>query len=264
MKFQKLPLLKVLILLLVFLVFPNVLAQTSPASSSTSQTTKKNKQNSRKANLVKFKIPPKGAPGRRADGGSRSECSVLDKGIIALIPATNIGLTISERPTFWFYIPYSASVNNSGKFQLLSEQDVVYETNIQIVGTPGIIGINLPKDSQKLETNKKYRWIFSYNCNKEAPVGGNLSVNGSVERVPIARGLKKKLESAKTPEEKIALYAENGLWYDLLAVLVSERQLNPQNVQLENAWKDLLEQTPEVQLNVLVRESVVSCCQIKE
>lgn len=126
----------------------NVLAQ--PASSS--QNKPKPQYNQTPSNLkpkvtpLKFKLPPKGAPGKRADAGSRSGCPVLDKHLVALVPATNIGLTIAERPTFWFYVPYQPSAKSFGKFQLLNEQQkVIYETSTQLIGTPGIIGINLPK-----------------------------------------------------------------------------------------------------------------------
>lgn len=105
----------------------NVLAQ--PASIS--QNKPKPQYNKTPSNSIpkvtpsKFKLPPKGAPGKRADAGSRSGCPVLDKHLVALVPATNIGLTIAERPTFWFYVPYQASVKSFGKFQLLNEQQKV-------------------------------------------------------------------------------------------------------------------------------------------
>lgn len=242
----------------------NVLAQ--PASIS--QNKPKPQYNQTPSNLkpkvtpLKFKLPPKGAPGKRADAGSRSGCPVLDKRLVALVPATNIGLTIAERPTFWFYVPYQPSAKSLGKFQLLNEQQkVIYETSTQLIGTPGIIGINLPRTFGSLE-NKRYQWVFSVICDTEAPVA-NVSVNGFVERVSLMP-LRKKLESAKTPQQKMLLYAENGLWYDLLTTLINERCQKPQDVQLANSWKELLEQSPDVQLKELVAEPTVSSCKAKE
>lgn len=247
------------------ILLPNpvyVLAQ--PASSSQNKPKPQSNQTpsnpKRKVTPLKFKLPPKGAPGKRADAGSRSGCPVLNKHLIALVPATNIGLTIAERPTFWFYVPYQASAN-FGKFQLLNEQrKVIYETSTQLIGTPGIIGINLPRTFGSLE-NKRYQWVFSVICGTEAPAA-NVSVNGSVERVSLVP-LRKKLESAKTPQQKMLLYAENGLWYDLLTTLINERCQKPQDVQLTNNWKELLEQSPEVQLKELVGEPIVSSCKTK-
>lgn len=242
----------------------NVLAQ--PASSSSQNKPKpqykKTPSNPKpKVTFLKFKLPPKGAPGKRADAGSRSGCPVLDKRLVALVPATNIGLSIAERPTFWFYVPYQPSAKSIGKFQLLNEQQkLIYETSARVTGTPGIIGINLPR---ALETNKRYQWVFSFICDTQAPPDANVSVNGFVERVSLAP-LRKKLETAKTPQQKMLLYAENGLWYDLLTTLINGRRQKPQDVQLANNWKELLEQSPEVQLNELVREPIVSSYKTKE
>ncbi len=241
----------------------NVLAQ--PASSSQNKPKPQSNQTpsnpKRKVTPLKFKLPPKGAPGKRADAGSRSGCPVLDKRLVALVPATNIGLTIAERPTFWFYVPYQPSAKNFGKFQLLNEQQkVIYETSTQLIGTPGIISINLPRS---LETNKRYQWVFSFICDTEASAANvSVSVYGSVERVSLMP-LRKKLESAKTPQQKMLLYAENGLWYDLLTTLINERCQKPQDVQLANSWKELLEQSPDVQLKELVGEPIVSFCKAK-
>ncbi len=137
----------------------------------------------------------------------------MNKHLVGLVPATNIGLTIAERPTFWFYVPYQASAKSLGKFQLLNEQQrVIYETSTQLIGTPGIMGINLPRTFGSLE-NKRYQWVFSVICDTETSAA-NVSVNGYVERLSLAPELRKKLESAKTSQQKMLLYAENGLWYD--------------------------------------------------
>ena len=187
----------------------------------------------------------------------------MDKHLVALVPAPNIGLTIPEGPPFWFYVPSHPSAKNFGKFQLLNEQQkVIYETSTQLIGTPGIISINLPRS---LETNKRYQWVFSFICDTEASaanVSVSVSVYGSVERVSLVP-LRKKLESAKTPQQKMLLYAENGLWYDLLTTLINERRQKPQDVQLANSWKELLEQSPDVQLKELVGEPIVSSCKTK-
>ncbi|MBW4506750.1 MAG: DUF928 domain-containing protein [Scytonematopsis contorta HA4267-MV1] len=45
---------------------------------------------------LKFTLPPKGAPGKRTDAGSRNECSA-NKPLTALVPTTNIGLTVAKR-----------------------------------------------------------------------------------------------------------------------------------------------------------------------
>ena len=59
--------------------------------------------------LLRFNPPNNGAPkGSRSstNSGSRDDCPIEAKRITALIPKTNWGNTLSERPKFWFYIPH--------------------------------------------------------------------------------------------------------------------------------------------------------------
>ncbi len=131
--------------------FPNTVnVQAQPAFPSSSypspQSSPPNRKYGnrlRKVARLKFTLPPKGAPGRRTDAASRSGCPVLSQPVTALVPPTNIGLTLAERPTFWFNIPYQPNSNSLRKFQLLDEEEtVVYET-FPGVETSGIVDINL-------------------------------------------------------------------------------------------------------------------------
>lgn len=239
----------------------NVLAQ--PAFSS-SQNKPKPLPNTAPSNPkgkltpLKFKLPPKGAPGKRADAGSRSGCPVLNKRLVALVPATNIGLTLAERPTFWFNIPYQSNSNSLINFQLLDEEEtVVYEKTFPALETPGIVNINLPNSLPALQIGKKYQWVLSFTCDPASNETSAL-VNGYVERVAVTPQLKQKLETALTPRERILLYAENGLWYDTLNALIAELRNKPTDAQLVKDWQGLLQQAPEVQLPELVNKPVLS------
>ncbi|RDH47676.1 hypothetical protein CBF18_21710, partial [Mastigocladus laminosus WC112] len=57
-------------------------------------------------------------------------------------------------------------------------------------------------------------------------------VNGKVERVPLAPALKSQLAAA-TPRERIALYAENGLWFDTLTHLTELYRTHPKDEALK-------------------------------
>lgn len=227
-----------------------VVAQSAALTSQTP--VKRNRV--RKAPKLKYTLPPKGAPGQRADAGSRSGCSTLEqRRLIALVPPTNIGLTIATRPTFWFYIPLSSTETRAlGKFQLLDEQEnIIYTTNIPLNSTNDITSINLPKNLAPLETGKKYQWVLSFVCD-ETSTEASILVNGYIERVAVTPQLQQKLNIAATPRDRILIYAENGLWFDMLTALATERRNKPQDMQLAKDWKDLLS-SPEVELPELVK-----------
>ena len=99
-------------------------------------------------NIFRFVLPSGGAPGKRKDAASR-DCPVTAKPLTALVPRTNIGLTISERPNFWFYMPYQPT--SPTEFILLdNKKNLVYKTTFEVKNTPGIINISLPQNVEPL------------------------------------------------------------------------------------------------------------------
>lgn len=198
----------------------------------------------RRAPSLKYKLPPKGAPGQRTDAGSRSGCSALNGRLVALVPSTNIGLTIAQRPTFWFYIPLKSASDVYGKFQLLDEEEnAVYTTNVA-TNTAEITSIDLPQNFS-LDVGKQYRWVLSFTCGSSTQASA--LVHGYVERVAVDEQVQQRLNTATTPRERIAIYGENGLWFDMLTALITEIRNQPQDVQLKQDWQDLLK-SPEVNL----------------
>jgi Domain of Unknown Function (DUF928) len=209
--------------------------------------------------IIRFILPPKGAPGQRTYAAARADCPAIGKPMTALVPPTNIGLTISERPTFWFYIPYQPTSANPVEFLLINDKNsTVYKTTLQLTSTPGIISISLPQNAPLLENRKKYNWVLSFMCDPANRLKDTF-VKGYIERVSVNSNLKNHLEKASTPRERILLFAENGLWYDALTLLAEERRKKPNDVQIAKDWEDLL-QSSEVQLKDIVSEPIVSCC----
>lgn len=210
------------------------------------------------ATPIRFSLPAEGAPGYRGDAATRDTCN--DVGIsrlIALVPGTNLGLTIAERPTFWFYVSKQVKSTTPVEFMLVDEQEnTVYQDRFEVTVSPGIIGIKLPQNVSALEIGKRYRWVLSVVCNP-----GNsreiANVDGEVWRV-YKPELQQKLNRV-SGRDHILLYAENGLWYDTLTNLIELRRQNPQDTQLAKDWEDLLRH-PDIVLVQIVNELVVSCC----
>ena len=209
----------------------------------------------RTSQMIRFILPPKGAPGNRTPAAARTGCPIVKKPMTALVPPTNIGLTISEHPTFWFYIPYQPTSANQIEFLLINDNKG-YKIPWQLTGKPGIISITLPKNKPVLEIGKKYNWVLNFICNPDNRLQDAV-VKGYIERVSINSNLKNQLERVNTLRERILLFAEHGLWYDALTLLGEERRKKPKDVQVAKDWQDLL-QSPKVELQEIVLEPIVS------
>lgn len=203
-----------------------------------------------------FEPPNDGAPGDRQDAGSRPGCPQFAKPFMALVPATNLGVTVAERPTFWLYVPYSSG---SIALSLKDEQTnkTVYKNTFEVNGKPGIMGFALPSGAPSLKIGTKYRWKFDLFCNPQSK-SDFFSVNGVILRQSISVATINQLKDA-SPTEQANLYAANGIWYETLTALAELRRDRPQDKILLAQWTALLEH-PIVRLEKMVFEPIVSCC----
>jgi Domain of Unknown Function (DUF928) len=166
------------------------------------------------------------------------------------------GTTTEAQPTLWFYVPHQAGELKTAKFVLLDEdQQLVIPSPVLLTlkETPGIVAVHLPV---ALEVNKSYNWYFSITCNDEKP-SRNPSVRGWIERVEPSSKLLASLQSSDSALI-YRIYAEYGIWYDMVTYLIKQRQINPTNNTLQADWAGLLEllNAPTLQ-NV----PVVHCCE---
>lgn len=185
-----------------------------------------------------FDFSGDGRPGRRAGGGSRSPCPSVDPPLTALIPATNWGKTVVERPTFWAYVPYSPQAVPVGEFSLQDEKGRdVYRTPLTLPKTPGLVSFSIPPTAAPLEINQWYRWYFKLYCQPQK-LSTPVFVQGWVQRVELAPALESQLK-ATTPQEYTA-YATNLIWYDALSRLAEMRFTNPSDAALKQDWAKLL------------------------
>lgn len=201
-----------------------------------------------------------GTRGAKAEGGDSttgtSRCATPDS-LTALVPfeATyksvtvngcplsrvvkqNVwGHTVSERPTFWVYVPYSSTAT-SAKFSIDTEEvspQTIYTTTVALPKQSGIMAIRLPKTASALQPDKRYKWIFSVESKDTAA--------NFVEAFVVRELLPPAIASQLTPTPSIqnaAVYAKNGFWYDALTTLADLRQQRPQDAAVTEAWQELL------------------------
>lgn len=201
-----------------------------------------------------------GRPKRTAGGASRGECQVENNlPLTALIPDTSVALTVSQSPTFWFYVPYILTSEQSVEFVLKNSRDeYVYTTKMtgKEITSPGIVGLHLPS-TVTIDAEVDYDWYFLVYCEPQN-LDKFVYVNGSVRRVDRPY-LSSSLESP-LPEKKLDFYATEGLWYDAVTHLARRAIANPQDATVKNDWTKLLQ---SVGLSELAEKPFVSCCSLK-
>ncbi|MBO3457221.1 DUF928 domain-containing protein [Aetokthonos hydrillicola Thurmond2011] len=185
------------------------------------------------------------APKQASGGASRSGDDALNPTLepktpaklIALLPQSFYGTTVSEHPTILVYLP--ASNAQKAIFSLKDEAGKMqYQMTIPVAGKTGVISVNLPKDAPPLAIGKNYQWFLA------VEVDGRLNpstpyVDGWIERVQPSADLATAMEQ-KDALKRAAAFGKNGVWYDCAATLVSLHSAQPNNAILAKQWEELL------------------------
>jgi hypothetical protein len=221
------------------------------------------------------------APGQRVGGASRGRCPSASKHLTALVPIISttadksqnpvlasvttssvLGLTVTDRPTFWFYFPYALTPARPVEFILKDDKDnIIYQTELSESGTtPGVVGFKLPDTVPSLKANKRYNWFFTIACDAKDAASSDseepnkIFVSGWVERVPLNSALQRQLEQA-TPQQQARLYANAGIWHEAITTLAALRRQNPNDATLKQEWANLLR---SVNLEAIAPEPITS------
>ncbi|RUT10223.1 hypothetical protein DSM106972_007180 [Dulcicalothrix desertica PCC 7102] len=197
---------------------------------------------------INFIQPPprQGTPKGTVPAGSRRGCPQTQKPLTALVPVTKFsdntelrwGLTTQDHPTFWFYIPYESKSVQTAKFSLRDRTNsTLYETDIKLTGTPGVINVSLPKEAPLLSNNQWYRLYLFINisCAPNTPYQKDFA-EAWITRETLAPALSSELEKA-TIQQKANIYAKNGIWYDAITTVAEIRRQNPQDKKWDNLLK---------------------------
>lgn len=191
-----------------------------------------------------FEPSDQGLPGRREGGGTRGGClapaSAQPHSLTAIIPNTNLGLTVTEYPSFFWYVPQNAAA--AAEFVLLDQANTeIYKTVLPISQQAGVLSLSLPADGSvpALEVGKSYRWYFSLICDPLDRSADSFT-SGWIQRTEPSSTLSQKLTTAAA-EEKPVIYADAGIWYEAVASLIELRRAQPQNPKVLTQWQTLLQ-----------------------
>ncbi|MGH1394391.1 MAG: DUF928 domain-containing protein [Trichormus sp.] len=229
---------------------------------------------------IKFIPPPppnRGATGSRSGAASRG-CTANSQTVTALVPTyqttlnsgeqtivpiTQVwGLTNAEHPQLLFFVPYNVSSIKNIEFvlqeQTSNKNQTLYRTNLTIPESPGIIKVNLPPTVTSLQMGTMYHWFFKVRlqCDQQQPLKLDYT-EGWIQRINQNPTLNAQLKQAQ-PQQKVTLYAANGVWYDAIRNLAELRLKDPQNQNLFTQWKTLLH---SVGLGEIANQPIIDCCQ---
>jgi hypothetical protein len=196
------------------------------------------------AQTINFKPPSGRAPktttgAATRDGSCLIDSTIPDKPIktLPILPQSNYGLTISSRPELPIF-----KAKTSAKQILLSleseDSKEVYQTFLPLPSEVGFVSINFPKDAPDLVANKKYKWTMAFICGKTLKPDSPI-ISGWIQHIPKSQLLTTKLKSA-SPVDRIVIYGENGIWYDMIKELNRLQKQNPSNQTLSKAWNKLI------------------------
>lgn len=221
------------------------------------------------ATAIEFQPPKRGMPGRREGGGTRDPLACVrgkPSRLIALLPTTNLGLTVADYPRFFWYMPQTKA--QRAEFTLfevdenLEDRQPVYQTTFTIPagGTGGIASLQLSKqgNTSPLKVGKDYRWTVSLICDPSNRMR-DIAIEGWVQRVAADPKLTRQLAKVKA-SDRIQLLAEHGLWFDTIATLAAERAAHPSDSALQTSWTELL---TSIKLAAIADQPLLPCCQLK-
>jgi hypothetical protein len=161
-----------------------------------------------------------------------------------------MGVTAAENPTIFWNMPQIVPADAPApavQFVLkdASDQEVYSATYplaksaTGVVGAPGIMSLKVA-NIYPLEVGQKYHWQLTLMCDAIGPDRSqDIWVDGQIMRVAPSPNLVSRVQQA-SPQDRVALYADEKLWYETLDALVELRRAQPNDPGLADAWDKLL------------------------
>lgn len=161
-------------------------------------------------------VPPvRGAPARRVGGSSRGVDDELPN-VVALVP-DHVGLTTMEHPTLYWYLSKPTPIRIEITLIRESQIEPLIEASAGDAPAAGIYAIRLADYGVSLAPNVEYEWSVALVLNQDERSHDIISA-GAIMRVPSTEDQKARLAGIEHNVIGMA-YAQQGLWYDAIAML---------------------------------------------
>jgi len=205
-------------------------------------------------------IPPGTEPAKpdstsTVGGGSRGNSCAIGKAnkntasVVKLLPQSNIGLTVEQRPSIIVYI--APTTARKLFFSIQDEDDNnYYETTLQLPEQAGVMQVKLPNEAPALVSGKNYQYSLATICG-EYLQPDDYAVSGWIKRVQP----KASLQNQKPSLELASKFAKEGVWYDALSTLAIVKRSQPSNQSVVSSWQQLLDYAG---LSTISREPIVN------
>lgn len=178
------------------------------------------------------------------------ECT--EKLPIFLVPQDHTGQTTSSRPKFYWYMadpdPVEFSLKKVGT-------DAPLFTNRLTIPKAGIVETTIGPDQPELTVGQDYFWSVSVNCQTNQGVK-KVAVQTAIRRVSPTAQLTRQLNNATSARDRARVYAQQGFWYDALAVLSDASHLSSNQRSIRQDFFSLLDQIGLQNVTAKERESL--------
>lgn len=163
---------------------------------------------------------PLGSGGTRTGG-----CSAISPAsLTALAPISHIGKTVSQQPTFAWFVPDTKSYTMEFSVYEYSDNGKGKEIkSFEFSSQPGIMKFSIPKNKFSFSVGKQYLWQIALLCDPNNPAK-DLYAEAVMEVVPMPNNLVNQIAGTKTSIEKSQIYAREGFWYDAFAEALKSSQ----------------------------------------
>jgi hypothetical protein len=207
---------------------------------------------------VAFKLPEDqivseswGKPVQDASICGLAEPATENKSVKAIIPVTNIGLTVTPHPSIFVYVPQTSA--EKGFFSIQDEEsNYFYQTTITLPKQSGVIEVPLPSEVPALEVGKNYKWSLGVICSQYLEPDSPF-VTGWIRRVEPNKNIA-SISQSQISLNTVTKLAANGVWYDTISGIVNLRKLHQHNRNLEVSWQRLLE---SAELSAIAQEPLL-------
>ena len=194
---------------------------------------------SQKARAVPVYTPPKrGAPLARVGGGSRG----VEDGLpyISVITPDHVGYTSMSAPVLYWYI--SEDMKTRFEFALINDDDIepMVEVTSEQMMTAGLNSMNLADHGVTLQPGVAYQWSVAL-VSDENKRSSDIVSSGQIELLEMTEEQKTVLENT-SGEDRVAILAREGYWYDTFDSMSRLIADNPDNATLRTQRAALLEQ----------------------
>lgn len=174
----------------------------------------------------------------RVGGGSRGGAAD-DLSVEVLVP-DQVALTTQAQPSLYWYQSKAANTRCEVSVTEPKNPKPLLMLKSSEATPSGIHAIRLSKFNIKLKPNVLYRWSVAVVVDPENR-SQDIIATGVIKRIDPSSDLAAKLAQA-SDQDKPALYAENGIWYDALQSISDQIDHAPQDASLHQERADLLKQ----------------------